>query len=109
MKVGDLVTTVWKGYFRVVAIRNVYRPKASIYNYRAFVPEGDPNAGEYCATLVDVIQEYDSKGNPRKTKIPQTCSSKLCKSAIEELNSVCLDLYITRERLLKIKDIENKI
>jgi len=109
IKVGDLVTAYWKGYFRVVTVRKVYKPIIANNRHQFFVPEGDPNAGEYYASLVDIVQEYDSHGNPRKSKNTQTCDSSFCKLAIDVLPVVCKDLNNRRNALLNILKNESVV
>lgn len=109
IKVGDLVTAYWKGYFRVVAIRHVYKPLIAENRHQFFVPEGDPNAGEYYASIVDVIQEYDSYGNSRKSKKSQSCDSSYCKLAKDVLPVIIDDLSSERNRLLDIWENESTI
>jgi hypothetical protein len=86
IKVGDLVTSRWKGYFRVVDIQNT--------NGR---------------THLYVRQEYDTKGKPRKSKEIKFCDSSYCKLAKDVLPVVCDDLSSMRNRLLDIWENESGI
>lgn len=104
IKVGDLVTAYWKGYFRLVGIRKVYKPIIAENRHQFFVHEGDPNAGEYYASLFD-----DSRGNPRKSNVTHTCDSKFCKLATDEIAVDLKELQDTQDKLSNIynKELNN--
>jgi len=103
LKVGDLVTAYWKGYFRVVAIQNMCKPLDMNAQLQA-VPEGHTNAGEIIYQIISVQQEYDTKGNFRRSKDVKNCHGSFCQLAKDVLPAICSDLNSTRNRLLDIYD-----
>lgn len=98
---GDLVTGYWKGYFRVISVRNKCEPNPHKV-LQNWVYEGDPTAGKIIGFEVTMIQEFDAKGNKRSSKKPVTCDGSYCKLAKDYLPKVITDLDRTKNNLLSI-------
>jgi hypothetical protein len=96
MEVGDLITTYYKGFFRLNKIERRFYTQEDIDIY--YLLKGK-KAGEEYSPLYYFTQEYDSKGNPSKNPIQKWCDAQFCKLANE---------YITEE-LQKLEDIKAKL
>ena len=85
MKIGDLVTAYWKGYYEIINIKRRWERKQgeTPYQKQAYcLTEYDPETcGIEMNPLYNLIQRYSAEGKPVKTSKIQTCDSGFCKLA----------------------------
>lgn len=99
MKEGDLITTYYKGYFRLDRIerRYVTEDLMHFYIYKN-------RLGEEYSSLFHFTQEFDSNGTTKKSK-QKSCDSQFCRLALESIDEEIGLLDRKREQLLKIKTL----
>ena len=85
MKVGDLITTYFKGFYELVRIerRWEYRLGTTLYQKQAncksiYDPE---TCGEEMSPLFYFKQKYSAEGKPVNIKTIKCCSASFCKPA----------------------------
>ena len=79
MKVGDLITTYYKGFFRLKKIERRFYTEADLrFTYK------DKVLGEEYSPLFHFIQEFDSNGKVKKGKL-KACDSQFCQLAWESI------------------------
>ena len=76
IKVGDLITTCYKGYYRLTKIQRRFYTQYDVDYY----PSLKAVLGVEYSPLFHFIQEYDSEGKP-KTGKEKACDSQFCKLA----------------------------
>jgi len=98
IQVGDLVTSYWKGYFEVTAVKRRWAQiKASAtqgqkYAYATFVYDA-ATCGEELNPIIHLSQRYRSDGTPVKvSKTTRSCDSAFCKPAKEEIRRYIAEL-----------------
>lgn len=85
MEIGDIVTSYWKGYYRLVEKDYEYYKSHEGYNENEF--------------LASVIQTHNSNGDVVNSKKVKKCSSAWCKPAKN-----VIDIEVQ-----KLKNIINKL
>lgn len=85
MKVGDLITTYYEGYFTLDRIEKRYATEADVRHY----PNAYKEVGEEYSPLYYFTQKYDKNGNDKKSK-QKACDAIFCKPAEERLEEEIL-------------------
>lgn len=92
IKVGDLVTAYWSGYFEVVKIMRRWedKTKATEYYRTAYNIQGIENynediCGEEMQPLIVMLKRFDKSGKKVVSRKEQTCDATYCKDAEEIL------------------------
>jgi len=92
MKIGDIVTSFWKGYWEIVAIDTEYYKKhGGHYEGRA---------------LIHVKKVYDDNGKPVNSKQIKACDSAWCKSAKLHIDNVVIDL---ENKIKSLKELKSRL
>ncbi len=106
MKVGDLVSAYWAGYYEIVKISRRWEKKDSktFYERRACCITGEENFNEdTCGVemnpLLTLIQKFTKEGKPVVTKKERTCDSSFCKPAEEYIAEEIKKLTTVFEQL----------
>ena len=81
MKEEDLITTYYAGFFRLKRIERRFATEEDIKRYPSIYKE----VGEEYSPLYHFEQEYDSNGNPKKSK-EKVCDAQFCKPAKEKID-----------------------
>jgi len=103
MKVGDLVTSYWKGFYEIVKIERRWKNngRTTEHGRRSYCfTEYDPvTCGEEMSPLLHIIQKYNEEGIPIKGKAVRFCDSYYCQLAemfipkkIEKLQTIIENL-----------------
>lgn len=99
MKEGDLITTYFKGYYRLDRIEKRFVTEDLL---RFDTHKG--RLGEEYNPLFYFTQEFDSNGAPKKSK-QKWCDSGFCRLASESINEEIKELDKKKKQLLKIKTL----
>lgn len=78
MKVGDLITTYYKGFFILERIEQRFVTEDDLKRY----PTVFKKVGDEYSPLFHFSQKYDLNGNIKKTR-QMSCDSSFCKPAID--------------------------
>lgn len=108
IKIGDLTTAYWKGFYEVVDITRRWKNKhhADNWEQQAYCIRGtydEANCGEEMNPLIHVIQRYSAEGKPIKSKKIRMCDSAFCKPADAFIKDEIQRLSEVIERLKKVK------
>ncbi len=98
MKEGDLITTYYKGYFRLKRIERRFTTQQDI-NSRL---NSGRSLGEEYSPLFHFEQEFDSNGDVKKSK-EKACDAQFCQLASEAIKTELEEMLTRRynlERLL---------
>jgi hypothetical protein len=92
MKIGDLVTSYWKGFYEIVKIERRWRNKTKEGEYyqQAYCIQGEhtEDCGEEMNSLIHVVQLYKEDGAAiKRSKTIRVCDSAFCKPAKEVISS----------------------
>ena len=90
IKIGDMVTSYWNGYYEVVKIDRRWENKwyADEYQKRAYsiIGEFDPEkCGEEFEPLVHVIQKFTGDGKPINGKAIRMCCASCCRPMYQDI------------------------
>ena len=109
IKVGDLVTSYWSGYFEVVKVTRRWENKTGATEYfrRAYNIQGIENynedtCGEEMQPLITVIKKFDKSGKIVVTKKEQTCDASYCKVAKEV---ILLEINKLKQTIKLLEDV----
>jgi len=97
IKVGDLITTYWKGYFELVRII----PRYKIDNLSFPIYEYREGAKPYRPVFV-FVQKYNSDGKPHESKVERECDARHCQLAQNYIKKELLKINQTCNRLIEI-------
>lgn len=108
IKIGDLTTAYWKGFYEVVEITRRWKNKhkTSPYEQHAYCIQGkydEANCGEEMNPLVHLVQKYSAEGKPMKSSKVMICDACFCKPADEFIKNEIQRLNEVIERLKKVK------
>lgn len=85
IKIGDLITTYWKGFYEVTRIERRWENKKGETYYERYancLSVYDPETcGDEINPLYHFIQKYSSEGKPVKLKTIKSCDTQFCKLA----------------------------
>lgn len=76
MKEGDLITTYFKGFYRLKRIERRYLTQYEVDTYSTHKGK---KAGDQYSPLFYFIQEYTDDGKPVKTAKEKACDAVFCK------------------------------
>ena len=96
MKIGDLITTYYEGYFVLDRIEKRYATEYDVKHY----PSVYKQVGEEDSPLFYFTQKYDKNGNPKKAK-QKACDKQFCKPAEEKIKEEI-------EKINRLKKILNE-
>lgn len=107
MKVGDLVTSYWKGFYEIVKIERRWENKdkttphgRSSYCFTEYDPE---TCGKEMRPLLFLTQRYTAEGTLIRGKAIRTCDSSYCHLAENYIPNEIKRLETIIENLKKIK------
>jgi hypothetical protein len=100
MKVGDLITTYYSGFFRLEKIERRFYTEDYIRHYTRLKDK----LGEEYSPLYYFTQEYDSNGRPKKSK-QKACDAQFCKPAKDFIEQEILDIEERKQNLEKFLKI----
>ena len=97
MSPGDIITTYFKGYYRLESIQRRYLTQDDL-KYQAYK---DKKAGDEYSPLFHFVQVADGTGKPKKSKALKTCDAAFCEPAllviISQINSLEQQIERLRE------------
>jgi hypothetical protein len=99
MKEGDLITTYYKGFFRLKRIERRFYTQEYLNQY--YPTDKNKKAGEEYSPLYYFTQEYDSNGNIKKSK-EKSCDASFCELADSYIIDELQKLEQRKEQLLKL-------
>lgn len=109
IKVGDLVSAYWAGYYEVIKINRRWEKKdgKTLHERTAYSILGEENfsedtCGEEMNPLITVIQKFTKEGKPVVTKKEKICDSCFCKPAKEHIEEEIKKLV---EVLKQLEDV----
>lgn len=97
MKVGDLITTYYKGYFRLTKIEKRFYTEDYVKSF----PSLKAKLGEEYSPLYCFIQEYDTNGNPKTSK-EKCCDSQFCSPAEKSIKEEIKQMELKIQNLKKL-------
>ena len=100
MKVGDLITTYYAGFFRLEKVERRFYTEEHI----KYFPSYKDKLGEEYSPLYYFTQEYDSNGKPKKSK-QKACDAQFCKPAKDFIKKEILDIDERRQQLEKLLEL----
>lgn len=101
MKIGDLITTYFKGYYRLTKIEKRYITQ-ELKNSNVYK---DSNIGDEYSPLYHFVQIYDSNGNPKKSKEKQ-CDALFCNKAENYIKDAIKSNLDKNKKLQNVLDYE---
>lgn len=109
IKVGDLISTYWAGYYEVTNVIRRWESKKGTTDYErlAYSILGEENysedtCGKEINPLITIIQKFTKEGKPVVTKKEKTCDSQFCKPAKEHLEE---EIKKLTEVLKQLEDV----
>lgn len=96
MKEGDLITTYYKGFYRLKRIQKRYLTQHDVDTYSVYKGR---KAGEEYSPLYHFTQEYTDEGKPVKTAKERCCDALFCKLAVYYVSGE-IEKMKTREKML---------
>ena len=102
MKEGDLITTYYKGFYRLKRIEKRYLTQYDVDTYTVYKGR---KVGEEYGALLYFIQEYTQEGNPVKTAKEKCCDIQFCKLASDYISE---EIKNMREKEVIFKNILNR-
>lgn len=107
MKVGDLVTSYWKGFYEIVKIERRWEYKlgeTECYRRSHCLTEYDPETcGKEMRPTFFLTQRYTAEGKPVKGKVTRACDSSWCHLVENFIPNEIKRLEAIIENLKKIK------
>ncbi len=100
MKVGDLITTYYAGFFRLEKVERRFYTEEHI----KYFPSYKDKLGEEYSPLYYFTQEYDTNGKPKKSG-QKSCDSKFCNLAKDYINNKINTLQEKKQNLEKLLEI----
>lgn len=95
IKVGDLVTAAWSGYYKIISIQRRF--------YEGYIIPKGKNVGDEYSPLVTLIKKYREDGMPVTSKIEQRCDACYCVPMNIDIDNQIDKMQIVIERLTRLK------
>ena len=86
--VGDIVTSYYKGIYKVVEVRQRWRSQ----DYKRYSTEFTEATPTRINDLIRIVQIYNSELKPVKSKVVKQCDALYCKKISDIASQQVLDL-----------------